>query len=106
MNVHFLTIVRKCPPNTQIENFSILKLLFYTHLQSLHYEEVNATGIGASVAEEALKVAERFLLEASSETRVLARATSQETTDVSEILSRSCDYLHVISESMRVVFIC
>lgn len=55
----------------------------HTHTQSLHYEEMNATGIGAAVAEEALKVTERFLLEASSETRVLARATSQEATDVS-----------------------
>ncbi len=56
--------------------------LLYT-LQSLHYEEANSTGIGAAVAEKALKVTERFLQEASSEAPVLVRTASHDSTDVS-----------------------
>ena len=51
--------------------------------QSLYYEEANSNGLGAAVAEKALKVAERFLQEASSETPVLARTSSQDMSDVS-----------------------
>ena len=51
--------------------------------QSLHYEEANSNGLGAAVAEKALKVAERFLQEASSKTPVLARTASQDMSDVS-----------------------